>query len=110
MALVFTRLENNDTLGSRKAVMATATFDASYAAGGLDVVVPARSIGINRVIQIIALDSCTTTGHTVRYDRTAKKLLAFNTDRAVAAAQGGVEVPAATNLASAALTVLVVGD
>lgn len=111
MALTLTPLDNQDVFGRYKARLATATFDTSYPTGGLDVAAPAKSsLGLLNVQGVVACDNCASTGHVVRYDRPTKKLQAFYGDNNNAADGPLIEVPNATNIATAAITVLVYGD
>ena len=110
MALTLTPLLNQDVWGAYKARYCTATFDNSYPTGGLDVVSPAKGVGIQNVRGVLVFDGCASTGHLVRYDEVNKKLMAWQGDNANAAAAPAVQVTNGTNLATAAVKVLVIGD
>lgn len=111
MALTLTPLLNQEPFGAHKSRLCTAQFDNSYPTGGLDVTAEARNkCGIGNVLAVAVLDGCASTGHLIRYDEAAKKLMAWQGDNPNAAAAPAVQVPNATNISTATVKVIVIGD
>lgn len=109
MALTLTALENQDVFGAFKAVLCTATFDATYPPGGEDVSTPAESVGIENVRFVVVCDGCSTGGYVCSYDVANKKLKAWYGDNNNAA-DGPLIESATTDLSAESITVLVCGD
>lgn len=106
MALSYSILQRGTNRGARVHLVEI-TFDSSYTTGGL--AVSANSCGLNSITGIVA-GPTGSAGIVPSYDRTNAKLLAFWGDNTNAASAALIEVTASTNLATAKVACLVMGN
>lgn len=92
--------------GDDRVVVADITFDSSYPTGGEDLI--PRDVGLANEIYTVQAEP--TSGRLVAYDRTTRKLKAFDFDYNNAADGPAIEVPNATNLATTSVRALIVGN
>lgn len=103
------KTDNHDVWGRLRVRLATITFDGSYATGG-EAITPGQ-FSLHEFVQVHA--SARPTGaaakRVVQWDPAAKTLVVLQGDNAAAAAGPLVEVPAAADLSTLVVDVLVIG-
>jgi hypothetical protein len=106
MALTVTEITRT-TFGKRRAVLATVTFDSSYATGGEDFTPAAVGLVSFDAVFATASVNSTPVAEVVRFDAANNKLLAFNST--TGAPSNLVQVASTTDLSAFSTVVLAIG-